>query len=174
METHESFRWRVRLSDKAPQKMAGVIAAAVLALVLGWMVFRSPALGFAGFAIILGSTAEFWLGTTFTIDQKGAKSRTGFSVSEIEWENVKRVISENGGIRLSPLEKAGTMDTFRGVLLRFGVDNRDEVEEAVLKFGGLRGGLLPADDGGGDGEHRGEDRVGDRPAGSSNAGDSLP
>jgi hypothetical protein len=153
--------------------MVGVIAAAFFALLVGWVVFRSPALGFAGFAIILGSTAEFWLGTTFAIDAKGARSRTGFSLTEIEWENVKRVIPENGGIRLSPLERAGTLDTFRGVFLRFGVDNRDEIEEAVLKFGGLRGGLLSAPNGGGDGEHRGEDGVGDRPAGSSNAGDSI-
>jgi len=170
-EGGESFRWRVRLSDKAPEKRAGVVVAALFAMVLGWLVFRSPAMGIVGFAIIFGSTAEYWLGATYKVDEKGASARTGFSLVSMEWADVKRVIWEKNGVRLSPLENAGTMDAFRGVFLRYGDGNREDIERAVLNFGDKRGQLNSGPDAGreaGTGREGGER---DLPPGDANAGD---
>lgn len=147
-EQGESFRWRVRLSDKAPQKRAGVVVAAVFAMALGWFAFKSPLMGIAGFAIIFGSTAEYWLGTTFKVDEKGASARTGLSLVSMDWTDVKRLIWEKNGVRLSPLENAGTMDAFRGVFLRYGDDNREDIERAVLNFGEQHRHLDPGPDAG--------------------------
>ena len=61
--------------------------------------------------------------------------RTGLSFSSMEWDEVKRVISDEKGIKLSPLEKDGAMDAFRGIYLRFGKDNRNQIERAVQTFG---------------------------------------
>jgi len=134
-ENLEAIRWRIRLSDKEPQKTIVIGAVGILAFLVGTLVFKNPLLGLVGFAIIFGSTAEYWLGTTFSIDQKGATVRTGFSISAIEWADVKRVIRDEGGIKLSPLENSGTMDAFRGVYLRYGRDNRESIDRAVLIFG---------------------------------------
>jgi len=133
-EKSEAFRWRVRPSDKAPQRVAVIVAVAVLAFLAGTIVFRNLYLGVVGFAIIFGSTAEFWLGTSFSVDEERATVRTGLSVTAIAWSDVKRVIKDSGGIKLSPLAKSGTMDAFRGVYLRYGDNNRECIEGAVLKF----------------------------------------
>ena len=134
-EKVESLKWRVRLGDGAPQKTVAIFAAGILAFGIGTILFRNPVLGLLGFAIIFGSTAEFWLGSSFSLSQKGATVRTGFSLSAIEWADVKRVVRDSGGIKLSPLEATGAMDAFRGVYLRFGSDNREDIERAVLQFG---------------------------------------
>ena len=133
----EAIRWRVRLSDKAPQKSWAIGTCALLAFVVGTFLFRNVGLGVVGFAIISGSTAEFWLGTSFQIDKKGATVRTGLSVAVIDWSDVKRVLFDANGIKLSPLEDAGTMDAFRGVYLRYGAGNQERIERAVLNFGKL-------------------------------------
>jgi len=129
------LKWRVRLSDKAPSKTFGIIAVAIAAFLIGALLFKNITLGLIGFAIIFGSTAEFWLGSLFTIDEKGASVRTGLSYSVLEWANVKRILRDKDGIKLSPLERPGSMDTFRGVYLRFGEQNEESIERAILAFG---------------------------------------
>ncbi len=59
------------------------MAVGVVAFLVGAILFRNLAQGLIGFAIIFGSTAEFWLGTSVvSIDEKQATLvRTGFSLS---------------------------------------------------------------------------------------------
>lgn len=134
-EMPEAIRWRVRLSDKAPMKMPVIAVVAILAFAVGTFLFKNPLLGLIGFAMMFGSTAEYWLGSSYSVDDKRATMRTGFSYSAMEWSEVKRMTPDEGGIKLSPLEKAGPMDAFRGIYLRFGKDNREHIERAVLAFG---------------------------------------
>jgi hypothetical protein len=131
----ESFRWSVRLSDKAPAKRWVVLAAAALVGVFGLVLMRQPLLGLLGFAIILAATAEFWLGASYRIDGRGASSRTGLSVSSIDWQDVKRLDILSEGAKLSPLSAPSRLDEFRGVFLRFG-DQREQVLAALRTFGG--------------------------------------
>ena len=93
-------------------------------------------LGAAGFAIILASTAEYWLGTKYKLDAKGASARTGVSLTSIEWGDVKRVVTDSEGIKLTPLEKEGRMEAFRGVFLRFGREDRERILNSVRTLGG--------------------------------------
>ncbi len=71
-----------------------------------------------------------WLGSSYRVDAKGAQSKVGPSVAAIEWPDVKRVLTGPHSIRLSPLEKSGKTDAFRGVLLRTQAENH----AAVLEF----------------------------------------
>jgi len=148
----EAFSWRVRPSDHAPGKTLGVAFAAILAFGVGTFLFKDIYLGLIGFAIIFGSTAEFWLGTAFRIDDAGATARTGLSISTIKWDDVKRVVRDARGIKLSPLEQPGKLDAFRGVYLRYGDENRDSIERAVITFGKRSDDdVVHRPDGGGDG-----------------------
>lgn len=80
--------------------------------------------------MVLGATAEYWMGVTFRLDEKGASSKTGPSVTAMEWKDVRRVLVKGSEIRLSPLESPSTLDAFRGVGLVVRPDNR----EAVVAF----------------------------------------
>jgi hypothetical protein len=102
--------------------MAGLSGAVLLGQVL---------LGFLGFAMILASTAEYWLGVRYKVGPKSAERRCGLSLSAIEWVDVKRVVVEGADILLSPLDEATRMDAFRGVVLKTTPENREQVIEAV-------------------------------------------
>lgn len=133
----ESLTWSVRPYEQAPAKRYVILGAALLAMVFGITVYGKPLLGVIGFAIILGATMEFWLGTSYRLDAKGATSRTGVSVSSIQWGDVRRVTITKGGVKLSPLEDATSrLEPFRGVFLKVNEENREQVLESVRKFGG--------------------------------------
>lgn len=125
------MRWSVRPWRKAPGKLAVILGFALLAGIFGGIFLRSPLLAVVGFAIILGSTAEFWLGSSYRIDDRGATSRTFASLSSMEWAEVQRVIVGPEYVKLSPLPEAGRLDPFRGILLKFDGENREQVIEAV-------------------------------------------
>ncbi len=129
----EAFRWTVRLSDKDPSKRWGVFVAALIAFGLGVLLFKNVLFGVLGLAIILGTTAEYWLGSSFKLDSKSASARVFLSLTSLDWTDVKRAIASDQGIQLSPLESAGRMDTFRGVFLRYGSD-RERVTEEVRRW----------------------------------------
>lgn len=133
---NEAYRWNVRPYQDAPSRRLVIFAAALLALVFGWVVLRVPLLGALGFGMILASTMEYWLGSSYKLDSKGASSRTGLSLTAIEWPDVRRLIFEEHGIKLSPLEKPSRLDAFRGVFLKFDGSNREQVLQAVRTFGG--------------------------------------
>jgi len=133
-ETGDSFGWRVRPFEKEPVKVIVVIVAAVSAFGVGTLLMGQIVLGFLGFAMILGTPAEYWMVTTYRITAQEASSRTGLSLSAITWADVKRVIPDSNGVRLSPLEAPSWRDAFRGVFLKFG-DQQAKVEELVGRFG---------------------------------------
>lgn len=133
----ESLAWSIRPYEQAPEKRWVILLVALLAMAFGTLVFGKPLLGIFGFAIILASTVEFWWGSSYSLDAKGAKSRTGLSISAIEWGEVKRIVVAKSGVRLSPLaDESSRLNAFRGVLLKVNDANREQVLEAVRKFGG--------------------------------------
>lgn len=135
-EKVESIVWRVRLSDNEPWKRWVIFAVALFAFVMGALVYRVPLLGFLGSAMILGATAEFWLGSSFRLDAEGASSRTGLSLTRVLWKDVKRAVITPVGIKLSPLEESTRLAPFRGVFLRYGGEDRVRIEAAVRRLGG--------------------------------------
>lgn len=130
----EPLTWRSRPADKDPQKLWVIGVVAVVALVLGFALFRNVLLGLLGFAIILGSTAEFWLGSLYRLDEKGVSARVGLSTTSMAWEDVKRVLEEADGVKLSPLAEPGRLDPFRGVKLRFGTELREKVYDTIRRY----------------------------------------
>ncbi len=132
----ETLAWSVRPSDKAPHKRIVVLLAALLAGMAGMLLDGRPLLGIVGFAIVLGSTAEFWLGARYSVGPDGGTARCGLSVSGIEWTRVRRVALSSETVRLSPLEREGPLDPFRGVVLRTLPENRERVVAAVRSYCG--------------------------------------
>ncbi len=128
-----ALTWRAVPSDAEPRKRWVVLVIALVAFGAGVSLFENLLLGLLGFAIIVGSTAEYWLGTAYRVDAKGASSRCGLSYTVMEWGQVRRAIETADGLKLSPLAQPGRMDAFRGLNLRFAEGNREAVLEAVRR-----------------------------------------
>jgi len=127
----ETLSWYVRLSEDQPEKIVVIGLCAVLVGAFGFLVFHQPVLAVLGFATILVSTAEFWLGIQYKLDSKSASARCGLSLVSMDWADVKRVTVSGDLIRVSPLEQMTRLEPFRGVLLRALPQDREHVLEFV-------------------------------------------
>lgn len=123
----EGMSWSVRPWQKNPQKLIVVFAIAIIAGYAGIAIFHQLLMGILGAAMILGATAEYWLGSRFELSAKGAKSQTGLSITELAWPDVKRILINESKVQLSPLEKESRLDAFRGVFLSFDEGNREAI-----------------------------------------------
>ena len=123
----ESIRWNVRLLDQRPMAVHAIVAVAVIAAIVGFWLMHSPFMGCLGFAMILGSTVDYWYGARFFLDRNKAQSRIGASLSSMSWDQVKRVVVSNNSVRLTPLADPSPLDPFRGVRLMTTRENREQV-----------------------------------------------
>lgn len=129
----EPLNWELRLWKQQPGRRIVVFVCAGVAGLFGWFLFQNALLALVGVLVILGSTTEFWLPLRYTVDAKGARVRSGISVTAIDWEDVKRVTLSEDGLKISPLAAPGRTAVFRGVYLRFG-ENQEEVVNQVRRF----------------------------------------
>ena len=121
--------WTVR--RLSPTRLAAILLVAFVALIVGWFGFGRPLLGLLGAAMILGATADSWLGTHFRLDETGASARTGPSVTAMGWGEVRRIVENGSEIRLSPLPEPSALDPFRGVGLVPLPENREAVRTFI-------------------------------------------
>lgn len=117
----------MNLGAGQPGKRALVGSLAVVAGVFGLVFLHNIVASLVGAGAVLLSTAELFLPVKCRLDGSGAQSKCGLSVQEIKWGDVRRVVEDDGGVKLSPLAEASRIAPFRGVYLRFSGNS-----EAVL------------------------------------------
>ncbi|MBI5707815.1 MAG: hypothetical protein HZC36_12595 [Armatimonadetes bacterium] len=120
------MNWTVRLYESAPWKRYVILLFAVAAGALGYAMVPHPFFAVFGFIAILASTAEFWMPLKYQMNEKRASVKAGFSVTAIEWSEIKRAICAPEAVKLSPLKETGRLSAFRGVTLRY-AGNAEEV-----------------------------------------------
>lgn len=127
------------------------LGAIAFAAAAGMLILKHPLFALIGGVVIFVSTAEMFLPMKFRIDTNGAQQKCGISTTEITWADVKRLIHQSDGVRLSPFEKSHRLDAFRGVYLRF-TSNKDEVLGKIAELWQTDAELLArgTDGGGGD------------------------
>jgi hypothetical protein len=91
-------------------------------------------LGVVAVAILLGATAEFWMGSKYRVSEHDVRARTGLSLSVLAWDDVKRVVESEAGVLFSPLEEASWRDAFRGVFVRWPKEGEDRLRECVRRY----------------------------------------
>lgn len=131
----ETLVWTAPPSRRRPV----VFLVAALAAILGWLLVHQPLVALLGPVMILGATADVWMGIHFRLDAKGASARIGPSVTAMKWPEVRRILIDGNEVRLSPLETASALDAFRGVTLRTTREN----QEAVLALIAVRAPSAP-------------------------------
>lgn len=129
----ETIAWSVRLGDQAPHRVLAIVSIATVGLLAGVMIWKSWPLGLLGFAMILGSTAEYWLGVGYRIGPEGVMRKVGPSVTSMNWSQVKRVVPEGDGWRFSPFAAPSKLDAFRGVLLRPRIEDRVRIAAEIQR-----------------------------------------
>lgn len=103
-----------------------ILFFALAAGTLGYAMVPHPFFALFGFVAIMASTSEYWVPLKYQLDERRASVKVGFSVTAIEWSEIKRAICAEEAVKLSPLEQTGRLSAFRGVTLRYG-GNAEEV-----------------------------------------------
>jgi hypothetical protein len=174
-ELIEELEWTRHPLRKEPWKLAVVVFLALGAGVVGAIGLQSGLYGVVAFAIVMLSTAEFWLGSRFRLDSKGASVKTGISVQRIEWNQVQTVEIQKDWIKLSPLEIGSRLSPFRGVTILAGESNRLEIEEWIAEHVGPDTRFVGSGaDSAGAGRVGGIDGAGSFEAEDGNGCDSIP
>ena len=124
-----TLRWTVHLALEHPLKLLCSLGAVAFACAAAhWAIGPLGALAVA--VALIGSLADFLFPVTYEITPDRAACRMLFKRAEIEWRNVRRCYLDQGGVKLSPLDRLSRLEAFRGVYLRFN-GNREQVVEAV-------------------------------------------
>ena len=125
----------MHLSAGQPQRQAQIGLVLLAVFVLGMALFRSFWLSLLPMLALLFSLSEYVFPIRYTLTAQSASARCGLSVLEIRWADVRHAYLADEGIKLSPLTaKNSRFEALRGVFLRFGGDNQDEVIDAVRRF----------------------------------------
>ncbi len=127
MAIDETLEWRVDLGKDEPKKQGIVLGAAFIVAALGLLLPYSGYLyGLIGFGLLLSSNAELFLPQVYRVSEAGVQRRCGLSDSQMAWDQIKRVIPDEWGVKCSPFTKTTRTEPFRGVYLRF-ANNRETV-----------------------------------------------
>ncbi len=120
------LEWQFCAWESQPQKRTIALVAMVIAALAGFFILHHILFAILGAGVVFVSTAELFLPVKYRLDANEAKQRIGISITSITWNDVKRLIPQDDGIRLSPFENSNRLDAFRGLFLRF-ASNGDEV-----------------------------------------------
>ncbi len=123
--------WRVHRLRENPQYAPLVALAYAVAFALWRLLFPHPLALFLPVFALTGALAEFLFPVTFRLTTKGAHKKCWTTQLFIAWADVKRAGQGKDGVFLSPLSRPSRLDDFRGVRLRFGGENADEICQTV-------------------------------------------
>ena len=125
--------WKEHLAMRYPLRAAALCALLLVCLVLGTLFVHSlPVCLIVCFALF-SSVSEFILPIHYRLTSKGAYSHCLLTSFFIAWKDVCKVYQGKDGIKLSPLEHRSRMEIFRGVTLRFGNEDREQILAEVQK-----------------------------------------
>ena len=123
--------WRVHRLRESPRGIFLVMAAVFAALWIGNLLALHPITLLIMVVALLLSLGDFLLPIKYRLTDRGAHADVGLNRLFIAWEDVRRATHGSEGIFLSPFSQPSRLDAFRGVRLRYGADNRDEVLATV-------------------------------------------
>jgi hypothetical protein len=131
----ESLTWKSHPARERPLATAFVVIfiAIIISMVyyaMGRSIFMMALAGL----IFTVSLSTFFFPTTYTIDEQKVVIKYTFSAKERNLSAFRKASPETRGILLSPYLSPTRLENFRGFYLRYGKDNKAEVDSFVTKL----------------------------------------
>jgi hypothetical protein len=106
--------------------MAGSVAAAIG--------FHSNLLGGIALALVMASMSDYFLPVRNTLDESGIAKVGLLHRQRMQWPQVRRVIRDRLGVKLSPLSRPSRLEAYRGIYCWFSHDNENEVMAIITHY----------------------------------------
>jgi len=103
-----------------------ILAAAVCA---GWA-FRSSLLGLLAAFLLTATIADYLFPVRYRLGEDGLEARGFLLRRRMTWSQVRRVVRDNLGVKLSPLPRPSRLEAYRGIYLWF-AENEDRVMATI-------------------------------------------
>lgn len=133
--TEPVLAWHVHLLRQQPGRLPRIVLVAAGTFALSLILFRSAWLALLPALATVFSLSEFLFPAHYTLTAQSAKASFGLTTLEISWRDVRHAYLAEDGVKLSPLaSRNARWEPLRGVFLRFGEGNKDEIIAAVRHF----------------------------------------
>ncbi len=134
-QTEPVLTWHVHLLQEQPKRLPRIMAAVVCVFFLSLILFRSAWLALLPALATVFSLSEFLFPARYTLTTQSAKASFGLTTLEIPWRDVRHAYLAEDGIKLSPLtSRNARWEPLRGVFLRFGDSDKDEIIASVRRL----------------------------------------
>jgi len=131
----KSLTWK---SHPALERPAAAAFVTVFMMLVMWIVYyvmdRSTMMMFISGGILFISLSTFYFPTTFVVDENKVHIRYLFSAKERNLSAFRKCFPEAKGILLSPYYSPTRLENFRGYYLRYGRNNKAEVDAFVKEL----------------------------------------
>ena len=125
----DTLEWTVHLARRNPRKTAALVMVALGALA-AWWGFRSIVAGILSLVLLLGSVSDYLFPVRYRLSEEGIAAAGPLFRRRMKWGEVRRVVRDELGVKLSPLPRPSRLEAYRGIYLWF-AGNGDEVMEEV-------------------------------------------
>lgn len=129
--------WSVHLAQESSKRMVIALLSIISTAIAGYAImgrfgYIAGMLGGAvGAFAIFSSLSDYLFPLRYEITRDHATCKRLMGITQIEWKNVKRCYLDDLGVKLSPLVRNSKLEAYRGVFLRFGPDNKEQIIETV-------------------------------------------
>lgn len=130
MKPQHCLTWRVHLARRRPRQAAAVAAFVIGTAALAAYAFGSPFYGVLAIVLLTASVGDYLFPLSFTLSESGVEARGLIHRRRMTWNQVRRVLRDDLGVKLSPLPRPSRLDAFRGIYLWFD-GNAEEVLAAI-------------------------------------------
>jgi hypothetical protein len=128
----ESLSWKSHPARERPLATALVIVLIIIIMSMVYFIMDKSLFMMAMAGLIFTiSLSTFFFPTTFTVDEKKVTIKYTFSAKERNLSAFRNYFPESRGILLSPYLSPTRLENFRGFYLRYGKDNKGEVDAYV-------------------------------------------
>ena len=129
----DSLTWSVHLARRNSRKTAWALLAILLGALAAGVGFRSAAAGMLTLILLLGSISDYLFPVRYRLSRRGIEARGLLFVRRMSWNQVRRVVREAAGVKLSPRPRHSRLEAYRGIYLWF-QDNEAEVMAAIACY----------------------------------------
>ncbi len=145
MTSEQTLEWTVHLARRRPRQAAAAIALIAAGSLAAGFGFHSPLLGLLAVLLLTGSVSDYLLPLRYRIGPEAVEARGLIHRRRLAWRQVRRIIRDDLGVKLSPLARRSRLEAYRGIYLWF-AGNEDEVMASIAHYVGAEaagGRVLP-------------------------------
>ncbi len=128
-----AVEWTVHLARRDPRKTAAALLTAAAGAVVAGLGFRSLAAGILTVVLLLGSLSDYLLPVRYRLGPEGIEARGLLFRRKMQWSQVRRILRDPAGVKLSPLPRHSRREAYRGIYLWY-EGNEPEVTAIIAHY----------------------------------------